>query len=66
MAYDLHASLMFLCGNDRLNIRRNFVRKLNDVYIVSNNRVRFVQIAVEKYLFDGFFTQHFYSSKVPS
>jgi len=47
---------MLLCGNDRLNIRRNFVRELNDVHIVSNNRIWFVQIAVEKDLFDGLFT----------
>jgi len=57
---------MFLCGNDRLNKRGNLMRKLNDVYIVGNHRIRLVQIAVEKYLFDGFFTQHFYSSRVPS
>jgi len=47
---------MFLCGNDRLNKRSNLVRKLNDVYIISNNRIRFMQITVEKYLFDSFFT----------
>lgn len=47
---------MFLCGNDRLNKRRNFVRKLNDVHIVGNDRVWFMQIAVEKDLFDCFFT----------
>jgi len=47
---------MLLCGNDRFNKRRNFVRKLNDVHIVGNNRVWFMQIAVEKYLFDGLFT----------
>jgi hypothetical protein len=57
---------MFLCGNDRLNKRGNLVRKLNNVYIVCNNRVGFMQVAVEKYLFDGFFTQHFCSSRVPS
>jgi hypothetical protein len=57
---------MLLCGNDRLNIRRNLVRKLNDVHIVGNNRVWFMQIAVEKDLFDGLFTQHFCSSKVPN
>jgi len=57
---------MFLCGNDRLNKRGNLMRKLNDVYIVGNHRIRLVQIAVEKYLLDSFFTQHFCSSKVPS
>jgi len=57
---------MFLCGNDRLNKRGNLMRKLNDVYIVGNHRIRLVQIAVEKNLFDCFFTQHFCSSKVPS
>jgi hypothetical protein len=56
MAYDLHASLVFLCRNDRLNERRDFVRKLNNVHIVGNNRVWFMQIAVEKDLFDGLFT----------
>ncbi len=66
MAHDLYASLMFLCGNDRLNKRGNLMRKLNDVYIVGNHRSRLVQIAVEKYLLDSFFTQHFCSSKVPS
>ena len=57
---------MLLCGNDRLNECGDLVCKLNDVYIVGHDRVGFVQVAVKKDLFDGFFTQHFCSSKVPS
>lgn len=57
---------MLLCGNDRLNECGNLLRELNDVHIVSHNRIWFMQVAVEKDLFDGFFTQHFDSSKVPS
>ena len=57
---------MLLGGNDRLNKRRNFIGKLNDIKIVSIDCVRSFFIAIKINLFDCFFTQHFCSSKVPS
>jgi hypothetical protein len=56
MAYDLYASFMLLGGDDRLNKRRNLMRKLNNVYIVCNDRIGFMQVTIEENLFDGLFT----------
>lgn len=47
---------MLLLGDQRRNVLNDLVSELTDVYLVCNQGVWPVYIAVEKDLFDGFFT----------
>jgi len=56
MGYDGDAALVLFSRNDGAQHGLQLFSKLHNIYLVSNQRVWPLFVAVEKYLFDEFFT----------